>query len=233
MEPTEHPKIPQPKRGYHVCASSLAWVLGISGGSCSGKTVLARSLQRKLGRKLCVLVAQDAYYRDQSAEFDGDGGSINFDHPDAIDWALLQAHIAQLRLGEAVPRPHYDFTTHKRVAQVVMLKPSPVILVDGILLLTQPAMRKLLNRSIFVDMDSQTRFERRLRRDVEGRGRNPEGVARQFYGHVEPMHAKFVEPGRAHADVVVRGDAQGIEAAIEDVLASLPADISKGQPHLI
>jgi len=170
-----------------------SWILGVCGGSCSGKTTLARALQKKLGLEVAGLLYQDSYYIDQSARFKEDGGDVNFDHPSSIDFELLTRHLVALKQGQSVRIPIYDFVTHKRRPEVETFHPLPIVIVDGTLLLSQEGLRKELSDSIFIKCPESLRFERRKARDVQERGRSLEGVVRQFQRHVKPMHDTFVE----------------------------------------
>ncbi|MBS1985708.1 MAG: uridine kinase [Bdellovibrionales bacterium] len=181
-------------------------IIGISGGSCSGKTTLAQQWLQFLGPSRCGLVFQDSYYIDQSHRFKEDGGEVNFDHPDSLEFSLLATHLQALRAGESVAIPIYDFVTHKRVPQTQRQEPHAVILVDGTLILSQPSVRACLDGSVFVDASEELRFTRRKTRDVRERGRDIEGVIRQFQNHVKPMHDLFVEPSRQFATQVYPGD---------------------------
>jgi uridine kinase len=180
------------------------FILGVSGGSGSGKTTFAKRLQSRLGSEQCSIVAQDNYYYDQSERFDGDGGAVNFDHPNAIDFDLLAAHLEVLKRALQVEVPIYDFSTHKRLQETRHQKPTPVIIVDGILLLSQENVRKHFNASVFVDVPEKLRFERRLNRDVKERGRTPEGGKKQFESQVKPMHDLYVEPSKVYATNQIR-----------------------------
>lgn len=194
-------------------------LIGVAGGSGSGKTTFARQLLERLGSERCAVLCQDSYYIDQSARFTGDG-SVNFDHPDSLDFPLMARHLAALKAGQGVEVPIYDFPTHTRRPETQPFPARPVIVIDGILILTQPPIRAQLDASVFVETEEKLRFERRLARDVRERGRQPEGVRRQFELQVKPMHDRFVEPSRAHADRVISG-CQPFAAAIEDLLSSL------------
>ncbi len=178
-------------------------IIGVAGGSGSGKTYFARALHQSLGKEISSIIYQDNYYIDQSARFDHDGGSVNFDHPNSLDFDLLADHLKSLKNGNPIDIPVYDFVTHSRQSQTIRQKPQKVILVDGILLLSQPLVRKHFDISIFVDTSEQLRFDRRLKRDVEERGRTPEGVKAQFEKQVKPMHDQFVQPSMSHADHVI------------------------------
>ena len=179
------------------------YIIGVAGGSGSGKTYFARELQRKLGIDKCNILYQDNYYIDQSQRFDGDGGSVNFDHPDALEFTLLAKHLASLKKGESVEVPLYEFATHKRLEKTLPFKPTKIILVDGILILNSPEVRAELDEAIFFDTPEELRFERRLHRDVNERGRTPEGVKKQFELQVRPMHDQFVEPSKKFAQTLV------------------------------
>ncbi len=196
------------------------FILGVAGGSCSGKTTFAKRLVDELGIGKCLLVYQDDFYKDQSDKFDYDGGSINFDHPDSIDFTLLAEKLLQLKENQKCHLPQYDFATHKRHPVGRPVDTRPLIIVDGILVLHHQGVRELLDYSLYFEETCEVRFERRLKRDVAERGRTPEGVQRQFDKQVEPMHQEFVRPSREHASTIVSG-------AIEDsiyhaILSSLP-----------
>lgn len=185
---------------------SSALVIGVAGGSGSGKTTFARMLQAHLGEHFCSILSQDFYYYDQSAQFDRDGGRVNYDHPDSIEFSLMVSHIQQLRQGVDIHIPSYDFTTHKRIAKAVPFPARPIVIVDGILILTQEEVRRALDFSCFIDTQEDLRFQRRLYRDTRERGRTPEGVYEQFFSQVKPMHDLFVEPSREYADRVISGE---------------------------
>ncbi len=184
-------------------SSSPTFLLGVSGGSGSGKTFFAQKLQAELGSDICEIISQDNYYIDQSGRFDFDGGSVNFDHPDSIDFSLLASHLAAFKRGEAVHVPVYDFVTHSRLAKTVLTEPKPLIIIDGILIFHPPAVREKFDDLIYFDTNEELRFQRRLERDTKERGREPEGVRNQFYKQVKPMHDLFVEPCVKHAKLVV------------------------------
>lgn len=177
--------------------------MGIAGGSGSGKTFFARALRQQLGAAACELVYQDNFYIDQSSRFDRDGGSVNFDHPDAIDFSLLAESLRALRDGRPATIPVYDFVTHSRSLQGVLVEPHPVILVDGILIFHSAEVRELFDERVFFDTPEDIRYRRRLDRDVKERGRKPEGVRAQFLAQVKPMHDQFVEPSKRFASRVV------------------------------
>lgn len=195
-------------------------VVGIGGGSASGKTSLARALHASLGPGRARLIGEDDYYRCASTLPDFDAARWNFDHPDAKDFALLSAHLAALKAGRTAEKPLYDYVTHTRRAGVEPIAPAPVILLEGILHLADPQVRALVDFAVFVDAADDLRLARRVLRDVAERGRHAEDVVRQYLSTVRPMHAAFVAPQRAHADFVSDG-ASRPDAAAAAVLAAL------------
>ena len=183
------------------------FIVGVAGGSGSGKTTFANELKKSLGDSLCDILAQDSYYIDQSDKFDHDGGSVNFDHPDAIDSELLSKHLEALKSMSEINIPIYDFATHKRLQKTTSFKPRKIVLVDGILLYSWPEVTQHFNHKVFVDCPEELRFQRRLKRDVEERGRTPDGVHAQFFKQVKPMHDKFVEPSKKEAcDIITEAN---------------------------
>lgn len=181
-------------------------VIGVAGGSGSGKTTLASELFQKLGEKRSCLIFQDSYYIDQSDKFDHDGGSINFDHPDALEFELLAKQINDLKSGETINIPVYEFSTHKRLEVTSPQAPREIIIVEGILLFHHQYCCDLFDQMIYVDTPQEERFKRRLKRDVEERGRTPDGVKEQFYKQVKPMHDLFVEPSKKKAHYLISGE---------------------------
>lgn len=177
-------------------------VIGVVGGSGSGKTTVARAIFDRLGLD-AVFLDQDAYYHDLSHLPLDDRARVNFDHPDAIDTDLFVAHIEELRAGRPIEKPTYDFTRHTRAAAVVRVDPRDVVIVDGILLFAEPRLRRLFDIKLFVDVDDDIRFIRRLQRDLHDRGRTVDGVIRQYLDTVRPMHLEFVEPSKRYADVIL------------------------------
>ncbi len=179
------------------------FVLGVAGGSGSGKTYFARDLYDSLG-SVVEIIYQDNFYFDQSKKFDFDGGSVNFDHPESIDFELLGKKLEALKTGLSVEIPIYDFATHSREARTLTIKPKPIIIVDGILIFHEEHVRKHFDDLVFFDTPEELRFERRLERDVKERGRTPEGVRNQFMKQVKPMHDRFVEPSKKYATTLVK-----------------------------
>ncbi len=186
--------------------SKSAYILGIAGGSCSGKTTFGVELKKLLGDDVAALIYQDSYYIDQSHKFKEDGGEVNFDHPSALDFELLARHLRSLKNMEAVEVPIYDFVRHKRKLETEHLKARPLIIVDGTLILNQPQVRELLDYSIFLEASEKIRFERRKKRDTQERGRELDGVIKQFTNHVKPMHDTYVEPSKTFASQIFSGE---------------------------
>ena len=181
-------------------------VIGISGGSGSGKTTLANKIQEYLGEEQCNVLLQDHYYVDQSHLFDYDGGAVNFDHPNAIDFEVLVNDIVKLKNRLQVSHPLYDFDLHKRKPERRTLLPRPYLIVDGILIFTNPDLFKSFDKTIFIDTPESLRKERRLERDVKERGRNKTSVLNQYNNHVKPMYDQFVSPTKEIAGLVVKSD---------------------------
>ncbi len=177
--------------------------LGVAGGSGSGKTTVAREILEAVGPERIASLAQDSYYRDIEWSSDAELLHHNFDHPDALDNELLVAQVAELKAGRAVEVPIYDFVRHRRTERTRRVEPRPVILLEGILLFVEPRLRQLLDLKIFVDTDADVRLIRRIRRDIEERGRDYRDVMRQYLDTVRPMHLEFVEPSKRWADVIL------------------------------
>ena len=197
-----------------------SFLLGVAGGSGSGKTFFAQALQAELGKDLCEIISQDNFYIDQSKNFDYDGGSVNFDHPDSIDFSLLTEQVAQLKQGQEIKIPIYDFVTHSRKSETILIKPKPLIIIDGILIFHPPTLRTIFDDTIFFDTPEDLRFQRRLERDIKERGREPEGVRKQFYNQVKPMHDQFVEPSKAFAKSIVK-EIEEFDSALSGYCAKL------------
>jgi uridine kinase len=188
---------------------SNCFILGVAGGSGSGKTFFAKALQDILG-DVSTIIYQDNFYIDQSHLFDHDGGSVNFDHPDSLDLKLLAQCLGELRQGKTTQIPVYDFKTHSRQKTSLPVTPRKIVIVDGILIFHPEFLRSQFDEMVFFDTPEDLRFKRRLERDVHERGRTPEGVRAQFIRQVKPMHDQFVAPSMAYADCIIRdlGDYQ-------------------------
>jgi len=184
--------------------SAQPWVVGIAGGSGSGKTYFSNALLKELGEDNCAVLYQDHFYKDQSAQFDFDGGSVNFDHPEALDFRLFADCIQKLKSGQDVRTPQYDFKTHSRIGDGNLLCPRPVLIADGTLIFHYAFVRELIDELIFIETAEDLRFSRRLERDVRERGRTPEGVKAQFHSQVKPMHDQYVEACAVYATRIVK-----------------------------
>lgn len=178
-------------------------VIGIAGGSGSGKTTVAQEILNRVGPDRIAFLQHDSYYKDLSGLPPTQRAEINFDHPNSLETELLIEHIGSLRDGKPVEVPIYDFSTDSRTSQTFTVAPRPVILVEGILIFTEAALRELFDVKIFVDTDADLRFIRRLQRDLAERGRTTEAVIKQYKATVRPMHLEFVEPSKRYADVII------------------------------
>jgi len=178
-------------------------VIGIAGGSSSGKSTVAQEILQRVGPDRIAFLQHDSYYKDLSVLPPTQRAEINFDHPNSLETELLIEHIAALRAGKAVEVPIYDFSTDRRTSKTFTIQPRRVILVEGILIFTEAALREMFDVKIFVDTDSDLRFIRRLERDITERGRTTESVIKQYQTTVRPMHLEFVEPSKRYADIII------------------------------
>lgn len=183
--------------------SSSPVVIGIAGGSGSGKTTVVHQILERVGWDRIAYLPHDAYYKDAAHLPQSERAHLNFDHPNSLDNALLIEQIKKLLKGEAVDVPLYDFTTHTRRQETRRVLPSPVILVEGILVFVDKELRDLMDIKIFVEIDSDIRFIRRMLRDIHERGRTVDSVVDQYQSSVRPMHIRFVEPSKRYADVLI------------------------------
>lgn len=177
--------------------------IGVAGGTGSGKTTVSNQILERVGSKHIAYLPHDVYYRELDHLSPEDRARINFDHPDSLDTPLLIEHIKNLQQGKAVEIPVYDFTRHMRQDYTTHVEPQPIILVEGILIFAESELRPLFDIKIFVDTDADIRFIRRLRRDIDERGRTADSVIEQYLSTVRPMHLKFVEPSKRYANVIV------------------------------
>lgn len=208
-------------------------LIGVAGGSGSGKTTVVRGIVEAIGPGGVVVMHHDSYYRDSSHLAPAERARINYDHPDALETDLLVAHLGALMAGGSIDGPVYDFAEHVRRAETVRIESRPVLILDGILILWDARLRELMDVKIFVDADADVRLDRRLRRDMVERGRSAESVLTQYMATVRPMHLEFVEPSKRYADVIIpRGGHNriGIDLVVATVRgmlerARLPTDI--------
>ena len=178
-------------------------VIGIAGGSGSGKTTVAQEILQRVGRERIAFLQHDSYYKDLTGLPPTQRAEVNFDHPNSLENELLIQHVASLRDGKPVEVPIYDFSTDRRTGQTFTVHPQRVILVEGILIFTEATLREMFDVKIFVDTDSDLRLIRRLQRDITERGRTTESVIEQYLSTVRPMHLEFVEPSKRYADVII------------------------------
>jgi uridine kinase len=199
-------------------------VVGVAGGSGSGKTTIARAIVEALPTGSCALLEHDCYYKDLRYLSAEQRARVNFDHPDSLDNELFAAHLDDLRAQRAIDKPQYDFATHTRTEPSLRVEPAPLIVVEGILVLADPALRARMDVKVFVDTDADIRVMRRIRRDLEHRGRTFNQVRAQYYETVRPMHLAFVEPSKRYADVIVPEGGQN-RVALEMIGARLHAHL--------
>lgn len=203
-------------------------VFGVAGGTASGKTTVARTILDAVGASRIAYLPHDAYYKDRPDLSFEERAHLNYDHPNSLQTGLLVRHIKNLLDGTPVNVPVYDFTTHRRTAETLFVEPSPIILVDGILIFTKRRLRELMAIKVFVDTDSDVRFIRRLNRDIHERGRSLDSVVEQYLDTVRPMHLKFVEPSKRYADVIIPGGGLN-KVAIDMVVSRLHALLHAGE----
>lgn len=187
-------------------------VIGIAGGSGSGKTSVTNAILEHLDREQVLVIQHDSYYRDLSAYGGLTPSEINFDHPDSLETSLLIRHIEDLRAGRAINQPMYNFATHRRMDSTLRIDPKRIIIIDGILIFVDDRLRKLMDIKIYVDTDADERLIRRIRRDILERGRSVESVMQQYIGTVKPMHLQFVEPSKHWADVIIPRGSENVVA---------------------
>ena len=199
-------------------ANSPPFLIGVAGGTCAGKTVICERLLERAGESQVTLIRLDSYQVDHTHQSPSERAATNYDHPDAYDWDLLNDHLAQLVAGETVMSPTYDFAVHNRSDVVRELKPGPVVVVEGILVLHDPTLRDRFDLKVYIDSDADVRFIRRLTRDVAERGRTIDSIIAQYLATVRPGHEQFIEPSKRYADVIFPKGGLN-EAALELLLA--------------
>ncbi len=201
-------------------------VIGIAGGSGSGKTTVANVILERVGEQHIAYLPHDAYYKDLSDLPHNQRAQINFDHPDSLDTGLLIEHVKQLINRQPIDLPIYDFKIHSRTNQTRRMQPQPIIIVEGILIFSEPELRQLFDVKIFVDTDADIRFIRRLQRDITERGRSTESVIHQYLTTVRPMHLEFVEPSKRYADVIIPEG--GLNVVAMDMVVARIQELLKG-----
>ena len=193
-------------------------IIGIAGGTGSGKTTVARAIHDRVGKDRIEWISHDSYYRNFEGLNPEERHHINFDHPDSLETELLVRHVDVLRKGSAVEVPIYDFTTHSRTTATHRVEPRKVVIVEGILVLAEPELRKKIDIKLYVDTPADIRFMRRLVRDIKTRGRSLESVIEQYVTTVRPMHEEFVEPSKRYADLIIPEGGENL-VAIDAIIA--------------
>ncbi len=200
-------------------------VIGVAGGSGSGKTTVVRRIVESLGEDHVTILEHDRYYRDRSDLRLEERAALNYDHPDSLETDLLVHHVEDLKAGRPVQLPTYDFARHNRKAATERADPRPAIIVEGILIFADAPLRKLMDVKVFVDTDADTRFIRRLQRDTAERARTVQSVIEQYLSTVKPMHLEFVEPSKRYADIIIPQGGHNIVAI--DMLLGLIRSMSQ------
>lgn len=179
------------------------FIIGVAGGTGSGKTTVARNIQTTVGQELIAFLQHDSYYNDHSYLPPEERERCNYDHPNSLDTPLLVRHLHALCRWQGIDIPIYDFATHSRTERTIRMEPAPIILVEGILIFAEKELREMMDMRIFVDTDADIRLIRRLSRDVEERGRSLDSIISQYLHTVHPMHLEFVEPSKRYADIIM------------------------------
>ena len=206
-------------------STSRPMVIGVTGGSGSGKTTVSQDIIKRLAGESVVMVPQDAYYQDQSEKSMAERRMTNYDHPDSLDNELLISQLKQLLNRETIEQPIYDYTNHTRSSETITVEPADVIILEGVLLFTEQKLRDLLDIKVYVDTDDDLRFIRRMQRDIVERGRTVDSVVNQYMETVKPMYHQFVEPTKRYADIILpEGGANAVgigmlEAQIRAILS--------------
>ncbi len=201
-------------------------IIGIAGGSGSGKTTVVRKIIHALPKEAVAVISQDSYYYDNGHLSQEEKLKINFDHPNSIEWPLLIDHIHQLQQGKSVEMPIYSYVTCARAKETQTVKPKPVIIVEGILILTRPELRELMDVKLFVSTDSDERLMRIIRRDIQERGRNYDDALTHYATFVKPMHQQFIEPTKLFADVIIPEGGQN-KVAIDMVVSRIKLNLDQ------
>ncbi|MFR5264001.1 uridine kinase [Clostridium sp.] len=201
-------------------------LIGITGGTGSGKSTIAKEIYAQFTEECIAMIEQDSYYKDQSHLSMEDRGKTNYDHPNAFDSDLLLQHLGELLEGKAIKKPIYDFAIHNRVEDVVEVEPKEIIIVEGILVLEDVRIRDLLDIKIYVDTDADVRIIRRMVRDINERGRTLESVINQYLSVVKPMHNQFIEPTKKYADIIIPEGGRN-KVAIDILVAKIKEILSK------
>ncbi|UYN91445.1 MAG: uridine kinase [Anaerolineales bacterium] len=206
-------------------------VIGVAGGSGSGKTTVAQAIVQRATPGSVAYIQHDSYYKDLSKLEPAQRKTTNFDHPNSLESELMVQHIRALKDGHSVEVPSYDFTNHTRRTETQTVEPRPIVLVEGILLYVEPDLREMCDVKLYVDTDADLRFIRRLQRDISERGRSTESVIQQYFATVRPMHLEFVEPSKRYADLIIPYGGFN-KVALEFVLARIEARLREYKKEL-
>ena len=202
------------------------FIIGVAGGSGSGKTTVSTRIRNVVGKEQIAYLQHDNYYRDQGHLTFEERAESNYDHPDSLETSLLVEQLRCLRAGNEVQMPIYNFATHRRMTETKCVRPSQIVLVEGILIFTEPDLRELMDMRIFVDTDADIRFIRRVRRDMNERGRSLDSVINQYVSTVRPMHLEFVEPSKRYADIIVPAGGHN-RVAMEMIVSRIQAILAE------
>ena len=200
--------------------------IGITGGTGSGKSTIAKDIYRQFGEDCIAMIEQDSYYKDQSHLSMEDRVKTNYDHPNAFDNNLLVSHLESLLNGHSIQKPSYDFSIHNRIEDTTKVEPKEIVIVEGILILEDPRIRELLDIKIYVDTDADVRIIRRMVRDINERGRTMESVINQYLNVVKPMHNQFTEPTKKFADIIIPEGGHN-KVAIDIIVAKIKEVLGK------
>ena len=200
--------------------------IGITGGTGSGKSTIAKEIYRHFGEDCIAMIEQDSYYKDQSHLSMEDRVKTNYDHPNAFDNNLLVSHLESLLNGHSIQKPSYDFSIHNRIEDTTKVEPKEIVIVEGILILEDPRIRELLDIKIYVDTDADVRIIRRMVRDINERGRTMESVINQYLNVVKPMHNQFTEPTKKFADIIIPEGGHN-KVAIDIIVAKIKEVLGK------
>ncbi|MBU3091940.1 uridine kinase [Clostridium sp. CM028] len=203
-------------------------LIGITGGTGSGKSTIAREIYKHFDETCITMIAQDSYYKDQSNLSFEERIKTNYDHPDAFDTSLLVRHLNLLLEGKVIEKPIYNFEMHNRIEETVSVQPKEIIIFEGILVLQEKVLRDMLDIKIYVDTDADVRFIRRLTRDITERGRTTDSVINQYLNVVKPMHEQFIEPTKRHADIIIPEGGHN-KVAIDIITANISQILQKQQ----
>lgn len=188
------------------------YIIGITGGTGSGKTSIANMAINSATDKNVALISQDAYYKERNVHHDRNASCLNFDHPDSIDFKLLASHLQALKNGQTIKQPVYDFKNHNRTSNFIITKAKKVIILEGILILSNAIIRNLIDFKVFIEADADIRLARRIKRDIKERGRDVNNILQRYTNTIKPMHEMFIEPNKCYADLIMPNNTYNTKA---------------------